>query len=90
MTVKATAVTKAANLALCMVNLAYVLPRDMRQRDAEWSVLDLKAYCRGYRYVCQTIKLLPEQLDEHIMAQMLCQVANLGRIHPPEAPLNAA
>ena len=31
-----------------MVNLVYVLLRDVRQRDADWSVLDLKAFCRGY------------------------------------------
>ena len=90
MNVKATAVTNAANLALFMVNLAYVLRRDIGQRDAEWSVLDLKAYCRGYLYALETIKLLPDQPDEDIMAQMLRQVADLGRIHPSDAQLNAA
>ena len=90
MNVKATAVTNAANLALFMVNLAYVLRRDIGQWDAEWSVLDLKAYCRGYLYALETIKLLPDQPDEDIMAQLFRQVANLGRIHPPGAPLNAA
>ena len=90
MNVKATAVTNAANLALFMVNLAYLLLRDRGQRDAEWSVLDLKAYCRGYLYVREPIKLLPDQPDEDIMAQMFRQVANLGRIHPSDAPLTAA
>ena len=90
MNVKGTAVTNAANLAIFMVNLVYVLLRDVRQRDADWSVLDLKAFCRGYTYVLETINLLPEQPDEDIMAQMLRQVANLGRIHPTGAPLNAA
>ena len=90
MNVTATAVTNAANLALFMVGVAYVLRRDLRQRDAEWSVLDLKASCRGYRYVLETIKHLPDQPDEEIMAQLFRQVANLGRIHPTGAPLNAA
>ena len=90
MNVKGTAVTNAANLALFMVNLVYVLLRDGRQHDPAGSVLDLKALCRGYTYVLETIKLLPDQPDEHIMAQLLRQVANLGRIHPSDAQLNAA
>jgi putative transposase len=90
MNVKGTAITNAANLALFMVNLTYVLLRDLRQRDAPWSVLDLKAYCRGSTYVRETIKLLPEPPDEHIMAQIVHQVANLGRIHPTDAHLDAA
>jgi putative transposase len=90
MNVKSTAVTNAANLALFMVNLVAVLLRDQRQTDPHCSVLDLKAQCRGYAYVLETIKLLPDQPDEHIMAQLLRQVANLGRIHPAEPHLHAA
>ncbi len=90
MNVKGTAVTNAANLALFMVNLAHVLLRDVRQREPQCSVLDLKAHYRGYAYVRETIKLLPEQPDEDIMAQMFRQVANLGRIHPTDAQFNAA
>ena len=90
MNVKDTAVTNAANLALFMVNLVDVLLRDVRQHDSEWSVLDLKAFCRGYTYVRETLKLLPDQPDEHIMAQIVRHVANLGRIHPSDAQLNAA
>jgi putative transposase len=90
MNVKGTAVTNAANLALFMVNVVYVLLRDVRRHDAAWSVLDLKAFCRGYTYVLETIKLLPDQPDEHIMAQIVRQVANLGRIHPSDAQINAA
>ncbi len=90
MNVTATAVTNAANLALFMVNLVAVLLRDARQTDPQCSVLDLKAQYRGYTYVLETIKLLPDLPDEDIMAQMLRQVASLGRIHPAEPLLNAA
>ena len=90
MNVKGTAVTNAANLALFMVNLAYVLLSAARQTDPPCSVLDLKAYCRGYTYVCEPLKLLPDPPDEHIMAQIFRQVANLGRIHAADAQLNAA
>ena len=90
MNVTATGVTNAANLALWMVNLSYVLLQDLRQTDPQCSVLDLKARCRGYRYVTELIKLLPEAPDEDLMAQLLRQVAQLGRIHPVEPQLAAA
>jgi len=90
MNVSATAVRNAANLALFMVNLVAVLLRDGRKTDPQWSVLDLKAQCRGYTYVLEIIKLLPEPLDEDKMAQMLRQVASLGRIHLAEPHLHAA
>jgi putative transposase len=90
MNVKATAVRNAANLALFMVNLVAVLLRDARRTDGQCSVLDLKAQYRGYSYVLETIKLLPEPPDEDIMAQMFRQVACRGRIHPSEPHLTAA
>ena len=90
MNVKSEAVRNAANLALFMVNLVAVLLRDVRQPAQQWSVLDLKAQYRGYAYVRETLKLLREQPDEDLMAQMFHQVASLGRIHPAEPHLNAA
>jgi putative transposase len=90
MNVTAVAVANAANLSLFMVNVVYVLLGELRHTDPHCSVLDLKAYCRGYRYVLETIKRLPEQPDERLIAQILHQVASLGRIHPIEPHLNAA
>ncbi len=90
MNVTATAVSNAAKLSLWMVNLSYVLLKDLRQTDPQCSVLDLKAHCRGYTYVTELIKLLPEAPDEDLMAQLLRQVAQLGRIHPVELHLAAA
>ena len=90
MNVTATAVTNAANLSLFMVNLVYVLLRDLRHTDPHCSVLDLKAYCRGYTYVTATIKMLPERPAESLVVQIFRQVTSLGRIHPPEPHLNAA
>ena len=90
MTVTATGVSNAANLSLFMVNLSHVLLEDMRQTDPQCSVLDLKARCRGYRYVTELLKLLPEASDEDLTAQLFRQVAQLGRIHPAEPQLIAA
>jgi len=81
MHITATAVTNAAKLSLFMVNLSYRLLRDLRQRDPEYSILDLKAGCRGYRYVEETIKRLPQQPEPVLLAQILNPVSCLGRIH---------
>jgi putative transposase len=81
MNVTPTGVTNAANLSLFMVNVAYRLRADGHPRDPDYSVLDLKADCRGYKYVEETIKMLPEKPEPVLFAKILNQVAGLGRIH---------
>ncbi len=90
MTVTATGVSNAANLALLMVSLSTVLLEEVRQADPQCSVLDLKAWYRGSKYVRETLKLLPDTLDERLVVRIYRQVASLGRIHPSEAPPKAA
>ena len=67
-----------------------MLVAEARRRDPQCSVLDLKAWYRGSKYVTETIKLLPEQPDEALIVRIYRHVASLGRIHPPDAPLKAA
>jgi putative transposase len=81
MNITPTGVTNAANLSLFMVNVAYRLCTDVRQRAPDYSILDLKADYRGYRYVEETIQMLPEKPEPILFAQILNQVAGLGRIH---------
>jgi hypothetical protein len=81
MHVTPTGVTNAANLSLFMVNVAYRLRADGHARDPDYSVLDLKADYRGYKYVEETIKMLPEKPEPVLLAKILNQVAGLGRIH---------
>jgi putative transposase len=81
MNVSQTAVTNAANLSLFMVNVAHRLLRDLRQADPAWSVLDLKAHYRGYKYVAETLKLLPQMPEPILMSRIFNHVASLGRIH---------
>jgi putative transposase len=81
MNVTPTGVTNAANLALFMVNVAYCLRADGHSRDPDYSVLDLKADCRGYKYVEETIQLLPAKPEPILLAKILNRVAGLGRIH---------
>ncbi len=81
MNVTPTGVTNAANLSLFMVNVAYQICTDVRQRAPDYSVLDLKADCRGYKYVEETIQMLPEKPEPILFAKILHQVTGLGRIH---------
>jgi DDE superfamily endonuclease len=81
MHVTPTGVTNAANLSLFMVNVAYSLRADGHARDPDHSVLDLKADYRGYKYVEETIKMLPEKPEPVLLAKIFNQVSGLGRIH---------
>jgi len=84
MHVTPTGVTNAANLSLFMVSVSHRLRADMRQRDPDYSVLDLKADYRGSKYVEETIKMLPEKPKPILLRQILDRVACLGRIHIPQ------
>jgi putative transposase len=85
MTTHPTRVTNAANLSLFMVNLAERVLRDFRQFQPEMSVLDLKAHCRGAKYVEETIKLLPERPDASLLERIVTKVIGIGRIHAAPA-----
>jgi putative transposase len=83
-------VTNAANLSLFMVNVAYRLRTEIQQHAPDYSVLDLKADCRGYKYVEETIKMLPEKPEPVLFAKILNQVTGLGRIHATQPSLSFA
>jgi len=82
MNVKETAVTNAANLSLFMVNFSYALLQPFRERNPDYSLLDLKSHYRGYRYASETIKMLPQKPDAILLADIFQQIAHLGAIHP--------
>ncbi len=81
MNVSPTAVTNAVNLAFLMVNLSVLLLRPFRQRQPDFSILDLKAHYRAQRYLHETIKLLPVSPDPDLIPQIERQVLALGAIH---------
>jgi len=90
MNVEQTPVTNAANLSLLMVNLSQRLRDDYRSDDPAFSVLDLKAQYRGYRYVVETIKMLPQKPDDYLLSAIFLQVAGLGRIHASQPTVSTA
>jgi putative transposase len=75
-------VTNAANFSLFMVNVSHRLLQDVRRDWPECSLLDLKAWFRGYVYVKEVLKLLPEKLNPILSVPIFAKVANLGAIHP--------
>lgn len=89
MNVTQTAVTNAANLALFMVDVSQALMCQHRKDEPNFSVLDLKAYYRGYRYVTETIQMLPQKPDDNLVSQLFHKVAALGRIHPAILPVSS-
>jgi hypothetical protein len=82
MNVKEVAVTNAANLSLFMANFSQTLLQPFRQQNPAYSILDLKAHYRGYRYASETLKMLPEKPDAILLADIFQHLARLGAIHP--------
>jgi len=81
MNVTPTGVTNAAHLSWFMIHVAYCLRADSHPHDSAYSVLDLKADWRGYKYVEEMIQMLPEKPAPILLAKIRNRVASLGRIH---------
>jgi hypothetical protein len=76
-----TAVTNAVNLSFFMVNLSHHLLAQFRQDNPGAGIVDLQAYCRGFRYVREMLKMLPEQPEPILLAQIFAKLTSLGRVH---------
>jgi putative transposase len=81
MNLSQTAVTNAANLAFFMVNLSHHLLSDFRQHNPDSGIIDLKAHYRGFRYVREILKMLPEMPEPILLTQIFAKLTSLGRIH---------
>jgi len=86
MNVKETAVTNAAQLAFFMVNFSTVLLQPFQTLNPAFGILDLKAHYRGYRYVTEMLKILPQKPDGILLTAVFERLARLGMIHPPLEP----
>jgi IS4 transposase len=76
-----TAVTNAANLASFMVNVSHHLLADFRILNPDSGIIDLKAHYRGFRYVHEVLKMLPEIPEPILLNQIFAKLTALGRIH---------
>jgi len=81
MNLSQTAVTNAVNLAFFMVNLSHHLLADFRLLNPDSGILDLKAHYRGFRYVREILKMLPEMPEPILLTQIFAKLTSLGRIH---------
>lgn len=81
MNVSPTAVTNAAQLAFLMVNLSTVLLRPYRHHHPDFSVLDLRTTFRARRYLTETMKLLPDPPDAHLITRIWRRLVRFGGIH---------
>jgi putative transposase len=72
-----------------MTDVTQVLMCQHRQDDPNFSVLDLKAYYRGCRYVTETIQMLPQKPDDNFVSRLSYKVTALGRIHPVKEPVSS-
>jgi putative transposase len=82
MNLSETAVANAANLAFFMVNLSHHQLLDFRQHNPGSGIIDLKAHYRGFRYVREMLKMLPEIPEPILLTQIFAKLTALGRIHP--------
>lgn len=74
-------VYNAANLAMFMVNVSLVLLKQFRPTYPAFSVNDLKAHARGYKYVTETLKLLPYLPEPIFIDKIFANIARLGSIN---------
>lgn len=83
MNVSNIAVTNAVNLAFFMVNFSrQLLQRCSYNYQQDLSILDLKAFYRGFKYVDEMIKMLPKKPEAIFISQLIFRVVNIGAIHP--------
>ncbi len=83
MNVSQIAVTNAVNLAFFMVNFSHqLLQRCRYYYHQDFSILDLKAFYRGFKYVDEVIKMLPKKPETIFISRLINRVVNIGAIHP--------
>jgi len=87
MAIKQESVYNSANLAMFMVNLSHVLIDHRRKACPEFSVNDLKAWCRGRWYALEFIKCLPKMPEAVIIDQLFSQMGAIGCLHPFVPPM---
>jgi len=90
MTVKPIAVTNAVNLAFFMVTLSAVMLRPYRDRQPDFSVLDLKAQFRARRYLDEIIKMLPDPPDDDLVSRIWRRLSAFSAIRVRQSDRFAA
>ena len=90
MNVSETAVTNAVNLSFLMVNLSLALLKPYRQQHPDFSIRDLKAQFQARRYLDETIKMLPNPPNEHLISRIWRKLTRFGSIRTRQIERPAA
>ena len=53
----------------------------LRENNPGSGIVDLQAYCRGFRYVREMLKMLPQQPEPIFNAQIFAKLTSVGSIH---------
>ena len=64
------------------INLSHHLLADFRKHNPGSGIIDLKAYYRGFRYIREMLKILPQKPEPILLAKIFATLTSLGRIHP--------
>ncbi|BAZ50332.1 transposase [Nostoc sp. NIES-4103] len=64
-----------------LVNLSHYIVVQFRQQNPGADIVDIKAYCRGFRYVLEMLKMLPQTPEPILLTQIFAKLTSLGRIH---------
>jgi len=80
MSIKERPIHNAANLSLFMVTVSKVLLQPQKTINPDFSVLDLKAHARAYRYAFEALKLLPLKPKPFLIDHVLNNFPKLGAI----------
>ncbi|MHC5831366.1 MAG: hypothetical protein ACYT04_89225, partial [Nostoc sp.] len=65
-----------------MLGISHHQLLDFRQQNPDSGIINLKAYYRGFRYVREMLKMLPEIPEPILLTQIFAKLTSLGRIHP--------
>ena len=90
MNIRPTAVSNAVNLSFLMVNLSIALLKPYRQDTSAFSIRDLKAQFQARRYLDETIKMLPNPPNEHLISRIWRKLTRFGSIRTRQIELPAA
>ena len=90
MNIRPTAVSNAVNLSFLMVNLSIALLKPYRQDNPAFSIRDLKAQFQARRYLDETIKMLPNPPNEHLISHIWRKLTRFGSIRTRQIERPAA
>lgn len=70
--------------------MSHHLLAKFRQDNPDSGIIDLKAHYRGFQYIHEMLKMLPEKPEPILLARIFAKLTSLGRIHPVSTDLQTS